>query len=514
MSKRKKEANLYFLKFHRTDAGNAEMFAAMCEQFLRFDHKLERWLHWNGNRWMECRQNQQYQFFKGTVTRRFRLAETMSADDTQRGAEIHWALESESRSRIEAALSLAKAEPLISDSGEGWDADPWQLGVANGAVDLRTGAFRELRREDKITKFCRTAFNPHAKCPRWIKFLGEIFDGNESLIRFVQKAAGYSLAGDVSEHVLFLLYGTGRNGKSTLVETILALLGDYGESFMFSTFADNHRTLGDGVSLYKTRFATSMEAKKKTKLEVGRIKAWTGGDRMTVRPLYKNPVSFDPSHKLWLGVNHKPEIDDETDSIWERIRLIPFNRKFVGDDREKGLKETLRAELPGILNWAIEGCLLWQREGLEPPETVRTATKQYEEESNPLTPFLAECCELGPEYTVGCKELSSAIKAWCGENNSPSISDLGDRLRILGFVSTQAGSDRKRCWKGLRLNDLGGANIRTSANTDSCNFSDSARGGKVIENDVRQCSNVRPSNGLTQAFAEMAVLDPAEVCHD
>ena len=363
-------------------------------------------------------------------------------------------MQSENRNRIDAALELTKSEAPISDDGEGWDADPWLFGVANGVVELRTGTFRRTTQADRITKFSPVTYDAHADCPRWRQFLSEIFTDHE-LIGYVGKAVGYSLTGCVEEQCLFACYGKGSNGKSTFLEIILHLLGNYGMDLSFSVLeAKNYGSApGEGVNLPGARFAKAVEIREGRRLDEARVKSWTGGDTITVRPLYRNSFSFQPTHKLWLAFNHKPEISDDSNAMWRRVRLIPFTRTFDAQHADKGLLSTLKAEASGILNWAIGGCLAWQKDGLGTTQVIEDATREYEAESDPLAPFFEDCCEIGAPFQVTKGALWTAYLNWCGSNKERPCSRrvFADKMKSRGFVERRDGVTRY--WTGLRLLD-------------------------------------------------------------
>lgn len=433
--------------FHpRSDSGNAELFAILYRDSVRFDHKQGRWLVWNDHRWTEDRQEKVRGLMKQAARRRHELVFNHS-DSEERTRQIKWALQSESRYAIDAALELAKSEPNVSDDGERWDADPMLIGVANGIVDLATGQFRTATQGDLITKFSPVAFDASAKCPRFKEFLEEIFASDQERIRYIERAVGYTLTGSVQEHCLFACYGSGRNGKSTLLEVLLYIMGDYGVDLPFTTLETTHYPIGEGANLPGARFAKAVEIREGRRLDEARIKSWTGGDTISVRPLYRNAFSFQPTHKLWLAFNHKPIVADNSPAIWNRIHLIPFERKFEKHEADKKLLAALKAESPGILNWAIEGCLAWQREGLQVPTAVELATHEYEQESDPLGAFLAERCELNREFQVPKGELWKAYQSWCSEPLSQKA--FGERMKSRGFAESRTGSTRR--WTGLRL---------------------------------------------------------------
>jgi putative DNA primase/helicase len=441
------------MKFPRTDSGNAEMFAALYGEGVRFDHKAGRWLIWDKarTRWTEDEQRKVRILAKKTARRRATAALKLASQD-ERKREFFWATHSEGRFRIDAALELAKSEAPISDDGNGWDCDSWLLGVANGVVDLRAGKLRPAMQQDRITKSSPVVFNENAVCPRFDTFLAEVFDNDTALIEYVQKAVGYTLTGLTREQCFFACHGAGQNGKSTLFEVILYIMGDYGTDLPFSVLEKKKQLpVGEGMNLPGARFAKSVETREDLQLDEARIKSWTGGDTITINPKYRAPLSFTTTHKLWLAFNHRPGVTDDTDAMWRRVRLIPFKHTFDSTQADRELLDKLKAEAPGILNWAIQGCLAWQRDGLKTPEAVERATNDYEEESDVLSPFLADCCETDTAYNVPKGDLRSAYESWCSANRERPLGKKAFAERMLGHSFGEGSTGRVRYWTGLRL---------------------------------------------------------------
>jgi len=451
MSRKKK-----YKCFGRTDTGNAELFASLYAGSVLFDHARQRWLLWDCTRcrWTDDATIQVREFAKSAAQNRYARAGNLpngtEEERNEQKREASWALGSQSLYRINAALELVKSVPSVADAGDEWDADPWLFGVANGIIDLRTGKLRTATQKDLITKFSPVAVDPNAKCPRFKQFLQEVFDGDSELIRFVQKAAGYTLTGSTEEQCLFACYGKGSNGKTTLLEILLFILGDYGVDLPFSALETKQYVIGEGADLPGARFAKSVEAREGRRLDEARIKSWTGGDTISIRLMHRNTFSFQPTHKLWLSFNHRPVITDDSPAMWRRIKLIPFLRAFDPVQADKGLLEKLKAEAPGILNWLIEGCLAWQKDGLKVPAAIERATREYEAESDPLAPFLADCCEMGPGFKVIKGELCGAYQGWCAANKERPVSRnaFAEKLKSRGFGEGSTGS--ARFWTGLR----------------------------------------------------------------
>lgn len=474
--------------YSRTDSGNAELFAYLHGDCVRFDHKQGRWLIWDKKRvrWAEDNQAKVRQMMKATARHRYRAALRIS-DDEGRRKESAWALQSESQYRIDAALELAKSEPLISDAGDGWDADPWVFGLANGIVDLRSGTVRAATQQDRITKFSSVAFNSNADCPRFKQFLAEIFDGDTELTAYLQKVVGYTLTGSTQEQCLFACYGKGSNGKSTLLGVLHHIFGDYAANLPFSALEITGRSSipNDVMMLLGARFATAIETREGVTLNEARIKALTGGDAITGRRLYHEPITFQPTHKFWLAFNHKPIITDNSPAMWRRICLIPFLHAFEGQKADKGLLEKLKAEASGILNWLIKGCLAWQLEGLRVPASIEQATREYERESDALGPFLEDCCITNPTESIASSELWKVYSEWCKQNDENQLSRtaFADRLKKRGFTSGESGHDKRRVWRGLTLSiELANAGARVSAGAHSQNSSNDSFVGEVSGN--------------------------------
>ena len=434
-------------RFPRTDAGNAELFAHLYGDHLKYNHRTKTWLIFDEHWWRPDTDGEVRRLAKRATRERCQLTgENQDSEDWK--AEVRFAAGSENRYRQEAMLSLAQNEKPIADSGEGWDSNPWLLGVADGVIDLRTGELRDGVPEDRIRKHIDIPYDSDAECPRWQQFLSEIFGSEPELIDYIWKAVGYSLTGVIREECIFLCIGSGRNGKTTFLNVIRHIGGDYGYNTGFSTLEHhpNSTSSHDVANLEGRRLVTASETSESTRLNEARIKALTGGDPITARHLYRNESTFWPVCKIWLGTNHKPIIGDDSLGFWQRIHLIPFRQQFIGENDDRQLGTILKAESSGILAWAIKGCIKWQRDGLRPPEAVIEATKDYKEESDPLADFLADCCEPGDEYTGRSGDLYKAYDNWADNQGMP----WSERLTHKVFGSRLGQKfDRKRSNKGM-----------------------------------------------------------------
>ncbi len=359
---------------------------------------------------------------------------------------------------------LAQAEPHLACEADDLNGDPWLLNCLNGTVDLRSGELRPHSQADLITKLVPVAYDPDASCPIWERFLSEIFGGDVEMVAFLQRALGYSISGSTREQVIFILNGSGANGKSVLLDTIATLLADYAAHCPTDTFTSNDRGGGipnDVARLAGSRFVSIVETEHDKKLAEGLVKQATGGDRLTARFMRQEFFEFTPQFKMWLATNHKPRIRGTDNAIWRRIRLLPFLVTFFDEcDAVEGrpikdpdLKDKLLLELPGILRWIVDGCLAWQNsDGILPPVAVREATKEYRDSQDMVATWLEERCTLYKGTSCATSDLYEDYHSWCDENGEKSISsrEFGSSMSEKGYIPTK-GAQGKRMRTGLEL---------------------------------------------------------------
>ncbi len=439
------------LTLNLTDAGNGERLRAHVGDRFAYVHAWGSWMHFDGVRWQ--RDGSGEAVLGALHTLRSMAAEAAKVPDGDHRAElVKHALDSESSARIGAMLTLGQA--MLPVDTEALDRDPDLLNVANGTLDLRTGELRPHDRRDWITRVVPVAFDPAVTCPRWEAFLDRVLGGSADLVAFVQRAVGYSLTGHTNEQVLLLLYGVGANGKSTFLETLRALLGDYAAITDFTTFLkrDGEGARNDLARLVGTRFVSAVEAEAGKPLAEALVKQLTGGDTITARFLFREFFDFRPQFKIWLAANHKPHVSGSDHGIWRRIRLVPFTITIPEAERDPRLTAKLAEELPGILAWAVRGCLAWREHGLDTPEAVRAATNAYREEVDVYGGFLEDICLPGAHASVTAKELYAAYTAWCEANGERPRSQkaLAGGLRERGLEAAK-GTKGIRIWRGIRL---------------------------------------------------------------
>lgn len=380
---------------------------------------------------------------------------------------IKFAIECGNTKRLNPMVQLARAQDTVTVVADDLDRDLMLLNCLNGTVDLRTGALRPHDQSDILTKMSGTAYDPDAACPQWEKFVSEIFDGKQDLIGFVQRALGYSLCGDTREEVVFILHGSGANGKTVLVETVAAVMGDYVKRSAADTWTTSSKATDrptyDLAALVGARFVPVVETERGQQLAEARIKQATGRDRISARAMYKDPFDYMPQFKLWLATNHKPKIRGSDHAIWRRIYLIPFLVRFV--DREKvddeggrhvkdpELINKLKAERAGILAWMVRGCLEWQRlNSLNPPADVLTATQDYQEGEDNISAFIEDCCNVRRSFSEAFGLLYAAYLNWCDANEEGEPQNrtaFGLNLTERGHQLDRKTKDRIR--KGLSL---------------------------------------------------------------
>ena len=388
----------YAPDFKLTDLGNAERLVARHGDNLRHIHGVG-WATFADHRWNLEHGRPRVMVMMADVVRGLYVEASKEADDTRRKRLADHARASESRTRLEAGVALAEWQPPIVDRLDDYDADPQLLGLRNGVYDLRRDEFRAGRREDRITLQAAVAYDPHAKAPRWEQFQSEIHDGDADLVAFKQRAWGYTLSGDVSEQKLFMPYGEGANGKTTEQNVVHGLMADYARKIEPETLLvrDRQGASNDIARLRGARFVPTVEVEDGGRLAESLVKQLTGRDRIAARFMYKEYFEFQPTGKIWLATNHRPDVKGTDHAIWRRILLIPYVVRFAGARCDPRIEEKLTAEMPGILNWMIEGFRAWQRIGLAPPAAVLGATDEYRSDMDRIGSFLRECCRHGPE---------------------------------------------------------------------------------------------------------------------
>lgn len=374
-----------------SDIANGKRLAARHGKDLKFTPE-RGWLVWDGRRWaVDDRCIQVQARAKETAIAIF--DEIKDAPD--RDARMQHAKRSQSKSAIEAMIWLARSEPGIPARLTDFDKDGWVLNIRNGTLDLRAGHLRPHAREDLISNLVGIDYDMNAGAELWDAFLWRVTDRNDDLYAYLRRFVGYLLVGDTSDQSLHFLYGLGANGKSVFCEVLMRLLGDYAMAASPDMIMlRRHAGIPNDIArLRGVRAALMNETTQGARFDESKLKDLTGGDTLTARFLHQEFFDFHPTHRIVIRGNHKPAINGTDEGIWRRLRILPFTVQIPVDEQDRDLLRKLEGELPGILNWALQGCREWQTAGLKPPAIITAAVNQYREESDTLGRFIVECCE-------------------------------------------------------------------------------------------------------------------------
>ncbi|MDA8051508.1 MAG: phage/plasmid primase, P4 family [Rhodospirillales bacterium] len=384
-----------------SDEALALRFSARHADELRYVAAWGRWYRWTGTVWRE-----------DDTLRVFDLARSICREAAAQCEDGGTAPRIASAQTVAAVERLARADRRHAATADQWDGDPWLLNTPGGVVDLRTGTLREHQRNEYLTKTTSVAPAERADCPRWLQFLDEITRGDADTIAFLQRAIGYSLTGDIREHAFFFLHGPGGNGKGVLLCSVGDMLGDYARAALQSVVTvsrgDQHPT--EIVALRGARFVSVPEVEDGRAWAEARLKGLTGGDVISARVMRGDPFDFRPACKLWIVGNHRPVLRNPDPAMRRRMHLVPMT--YVPPVPDLELPERLRGELPGILRWAIDGCFAWQRQGLDPPATVRAATDSYFAEQDSIAAWIEERTERQRGAELGSRMAYIDWRGW------------------------------------------------------------------------------------------------------
>ena len=449
-------------------------FAQMAGDRVRFDHGRGRWLLWSGHRWRPDEDGGIERLWLSVLADRYRLA--LAAEDRERirlVAEVQAA--GAMNSAVTAGLELAASMEPIATTGNAWDPNPFVLGCENGVVDLRAGVLRPGRPEDMISRSTLIDFDPEATCPRWNRFLDEVFAGDAELVTWFCVMIGSSLVG-TSKELLVVHHGRGNNGKSVHFRALRRAFGEYAVAISVETLVNAKREAGaatpDLMVLRGARIAFATEPDRAARLRGGTLKRLVSIDQMTGRGLYGAPSSWEPTHSLHLATNHLPTADDATDGFWRRIALVPWAVRFAkpgeeGVPEDPNLAETLAGEAPGILAWAVRGAVAYAAgRPLWPfPAAVQAKTAAYRADEDKLGAFVSArvVYERGAEVTLG--NLFAAYTEWCSEEDVPLLGRL--KSRAFGTYFEERGRAERfknsaglLSFKGARLTSDKGSETR------------------------------------------------------
>ena len=376
-----------------TDIGNAERLVDQYNPQIRYCHPMKNWFIWDyaEGRWKQDNNGYIYRIGKDVI-RRILIEASRAPNKDYVGKLSSWAYQCECRSHIDGMIEIAKNDRIVVVDPEDFDKNDYLFNIRNGTFNLNSFELQQHKKENNISKFSNFEYNPHAKCPMFIRYLDRVFQSNpnkKDIIGFLQRAVGYTLTGSTQEQCLFLLYGSGANGKSVFLDIISELMGEYGTTTQSKTFTtDRGEISNDIAALAGRRFVCASENSSDSRLDESLIKQLTGGEVISARFLHKEFFTFKPRFKLWWAFNHPPVISDMTNSIWRRLKIIPFTEVLPEKEWDKNLAQKIKdTEIPGIFNWGIEGLKEYKISGLQQPEIISQATRSYKNDQDILLDF-------------------------------------------------------------------------------------------------------------------------------
>ncbi len=525
--------------YRGTDDANADLLLALHGEDIHYCPPWDKWLLWSGSHWQidtrldidrlsaDVPRSLRERAIEKTRNRQALLDEMAGLLDqinanpsqSQRltqehsrlrakqqaiGDEVDWLLKLASRlegTTKRGTMLLATRHKVVVHHSD-LDKGHFLLNASNGTVDLTTGLLRPHIRADLLTHDVEILFNPAAVAPVWLQFLESTFAGDAELIAFVQRAVGYSLTGDIREQVLLICHGVGSNGKSVFLNILRKLLGNLAwqaaPDLLMQDKQRRHPT--EQADLFGKRLVVCQETGEGRRFNETLVKQLTGGDGITARRMHEDFWQFNPTHKLWLSTNHRPEIRGTDHAIWRRIRLIPFDVKFTDDGparKDPEMEAKLTAELPGILAWAVAGCLAWQRDGLKSPAAVVDATAKYQAEMDVLAAWMTDCCIVGKRYEAKAADLYASYSRWCEQSH-----EYPEKQRKFGMCLTERGFERFTS-NGVRWRGIGLLSFSTEpteptepfkAKNRFVDFSKSSYGKIAIDGSVHSVHSVQPDS--------------------
>jgi len=438
-----------------TEDGLALTLAAKYQDTLRYVNEWSTWLAWDGVIWKPEK-----------TLKVFDLARAVCREAAQATEKQSVKSKLSQAATVTAVERMAKADRQLAATADLWNGDPFQLNTMSGVIDLTNGKMLSHNRANFHTKVCGCSASDK-KPELWLDFLKRVTGGDEELQAYLQRMVGYCLTGDTREHALFFCYGTGANGKSVFTSALAGILGDYAKSTPVEVFTEtrNEQHPCAVAALQSVRLALTQETEKASRFAEARLKQMTGGDKLTARYMHQNFFEFSPQFKVLIAGNHKPRLSSVDEAIRRRMHLVPFGVFIPPAERDPRLTEKLKAEWPAILGWAIQGCLLWQKDGLQPPKTVLDATDDYLSNEDRIGLWLKERCVMNRSFSAGSTAAFHDYKAWCEELNEQA----GSSRRFTQELLTRDGIGKKdtRDRKGFY-----GFCLKSDLPEDSRNYAD------------------------------------------
>ena len=405
----------------------------MRDQFatvLKFNAVDKKWFFFNGSYWQEDIGNQRVELAAERVANSIKKEKPelsfSTKTDEDKAMNEWYRFQKDSRSHMAKMHMIDEFKKYVIVKHGEFDKEDMLLNTESGYVDLSNGELHDHDIDKKFSHQTVAEYSDNVDAPLWEKFLNQIFNNDEELIHYVQKAIGYSFTGSVDEQCLFILNGRGRNGKSVFSNVVSDVAGNYAKQMNVQTIVAKKNQSGSANSdiarLEGARIVTSSELNEGDRFDESLVKQLTGGDKILARFLYGSEFEYKPKFKIWMATNHLPIIRGTDDGIWRRIKIIPFNIQIPKEKVDKKLEYKLKAEYTGILNWIVQGAIMWQQEGLEDPEAVTKVIETYRAEMDPLDAFLEECCTTGQNYSIKAREMYDAYHEWAKESEEYKMS--------------------------------------------------------------------------------------------
>jgi P4 family phage/plasmid primase-like protien len=443
----------------KSDKGNAELFARYFGYDILFvpeAGKAGGYYVWNGTHWEHDKGNAAMYHMAKQITGILLIYASQQTTPVKQEEWASYAISCGNAGKLKNMIELVRTHVRTVHKSE-FNNQPMLLNLHEGTVDLKTGTILPHDRNDLLTKCQSIPWKPAAECKRWLQFLNEVFEGNQQVIDFIQRAVGYTLTGLTIEEVLFIGWGTGRNGKGKFTDTLIALMGDYARPAKFDMFVAKKGDEGkanDVAELFGARFVPASEGEQSKRLAEAKIKNMVSGDPVEGEKKYQDSFTYYPEYKIWLFTNYKPRIVGTDEGIWDKVIFIPFKRYFEPHERDKNLLAKLKQELPGILQWAIRGCLDWQEQGLNVPECLKQATAEYRSEQNVLGHFVEEELVTNDKLKAPCGQMYEHYKSWTDKNGEYQMTATEFKERMEQRYGEAGRSAEGKFWKGVGIKIL------------------------------------------------------------
>lgn len=439
------------MSYTNDDMGNAERLRDEIKGKLIYSPKSGQWFSWNGNRWVGADRSILMETAKKAINKMQKAAVLDSSKEA-----MAWAEKSRAYNQIISMIRLVEQDPEVTVHVSDFDANGMQLNCLNGIIDLASGELLPHNQNFYCTKLAPANYNIRNSKGIWEKFVLDIMGGNQTLVEFLQRALGYSLTTSLKEQCMFILYGSGANGKSKFIEAVRSTLGSYCKATAPATLTTRRsgEIRNDIARLAGARFVSAVEMNPKygSKIDGAMVKQMTGDDTIEARFLYHESFEFVPTWKVWLATNHLPEVPSSDTGMWRRVQVVPFLVSFLGQADDKDISQKLFECKDDILTWMVQGCLKWQEEGLGKSPAVELAINEYREEQDPVHEFIHQCCYLHPDAQTEVSRLYECYLEYCKVAHEKCLGkkEFGNEIKK-NIIIRQGRTDTTRYWLGIAI---------------------------------------------------------------